>query len=58
MKYLLCLLAIGCTAPTLAQRQANWFRLRDVTRAECVVGTVDPAMPTEIHEWCDGLVAP
>jgi len=61
MKYLPLLLALllsACTAPTLQQRQVNWRRVRDVTRAECVVGQADPAMPPEIHAWCRKVVEP
>lgn len=46
------LAATGCSAPTLQQRQDNWRRLRDVTRATCVVGAADPAQPVDVRQWC------
>ena len=54
----LLLLAAACTAPTLQQRQDNWRRVRDVTRAECVVGRADPAMPPEVRDWCVVVIGP
>jgi hypothetical protein len=64
MKYalptlVLCLCGTACSsAPTPAQRTAAWFKLRDVTRAECVIGKNDPMMPAEIRTWCDRVVLP
>lgn len=54
----LLLLALGCQTPTLQQRQDSWRRVRDVTRAECVVGRADPAMPPEIRDWCMVVIGP
>lgn len=54
----LLLFASGCSTPTLQQRQDNWRRFRDVTRATCAVGQGDPAMPPEVREWCARTVAP
>lgn len=54
------LLALSsCATPTLQQRQANWRRVMDVTRAECMVGQhADPAMPDDVREWCVRVVEP
>ncbi len=52
------LMSAGCVAPTLAQRQANWEKFRDTTRATCLVGKVDPAMPASVSQWCAGVLAP
>lgn len=54
---LVCLVALGCSTPTLQQRQANWQRWQDMTRATCVVGLTDPAMPADVRELCE-RVAP
>lgn len=55
----LCLLATGCATPTLQQRQDNWRRFRDVTRATCLVGAAkDPAMPDDVRQWCSRVVGP
>lgn len=48
----------SCSAPTLQQRQDNWRKVRDVTRAECMVGQADPAMPDDVREWCVRVVEP
>ncbi len=49
----------ACTAPTMAQRQDNWHRVRDIVRAECMVGqATDPAMPDDVREWCVKVVEP
>ena len=48
----------ACTAPTLQQRQDNWRRYQDATRATCVVGQADPAMPPEVRAWCAEVAAP
>jgi hypothetical protein len=60
MKYvlLLALFMSACAAPTLQQRQANWRRYQDMTRATCAVGEVDPAMPTDVRVWCAEVTEP
>ncbi len=56
---LLPLLLSSCAAPTLAQQQDSWRVYRDSVRATCVVGSAkDPAMPTEVKLWCNGVVDP
>lgn len=50
--------ACSCAAPTLQQRQDNWFRYRDMTRATCTVGQADPAMPEDVRAWCVRAVGP
>ena len=50
--------AAACSVPTLAQRQDKWRRVMDVTRAECMVGQADPAMPTDVRQWCAEVTAP
>ena len=54
------LLALAsCAAPTLQQRQDNWRRYRDTTRAVCLIGAAkDRAMPTEVKLWCVNVVDP
>lgn len=54
----LLLAAAGCSAPTLQQRQDNWRRFRDMTRATCVVGQGDPAMPNDVRPWCERVAEP
>lgn len=53
MKYLLTLLILSCSAPTLQQRQGAWRQVRDTTRAECLLGKNDPAMPDDVRDWCE-----
>lgn len=53
-----CLLLSACSAPTLQQRQETWRRVRDVTRAECMLGRADPAMPPDVRDWCMVVIGP
>lgn len=55
---LLALLSASCATPTLQQRQDSWRKVRDVTRAECMVGQIDPAMPTDVRAWCALVTGP
>jgi hypothetical protein len=48
----------SCTAPSLAQRQANWQRFVSATQATWVVGMADPAMPGNVRAWCSEVTAP
>ena len=52
------LLLVGCATPTLQQRQDTWLRYQAATRATCVVGSRDTAMPTEVRAWCAEVVGP
>jgi len=54
----LCLASCACSAPTLAQRQANWQKFRDVTRATCLVGSADPERPADVAAWCERVNEP
>lgn len=56
--FVVLLAPLACTAPTLQQRQDNWRRFRDVTRATCVVGAADPAMPEDVRTWCVRMAEP
>jgi hypothetical protein len=55
---LLALLSASCAAPTLQQRQANWYRWQDMTQATCMVGQADPAMPAKVRDLCARVTAP
>jgi hypothetical protein len=55
---LLLLLLTGCATPTMAQREANWHKFQDATRATCLVGRVDPSMPGDVRFWCVEVLAP